>query len=210
MPTEPAQLQDCWTLNLAPWIIQDGNYPDFVTGQEAEFALEFYSEAGYERVATKSRAADHITDDRYALTAEITAIAQDSGDDVWIADFGLRGYCPHGVIPDCSVGDFVHGEATIGIDCFLYFETLARKPLVPELVYTWKIREIVKVSSPCRLEEKGWIPDRSKASTELVERTDAWADDPFTPKTSQPVSVGYLMECELQDVPPKRTSATAI
>ena len=31
-----------WSLSLDSWIVQDGNYPDFAGGQQAEFAIEFY------------------------------------------------------------------------------------------------------------------------------------------------------------------------
>ena len=34
-----------WTLGLESWIIQDGNYGDFSTGQEVELAAEYWSEA---------------------------------------------------------------------------------------------------------------------------------------------------------------------
>jgi hypothetical protein len=30
---------DTWEISLSSWIIQDGNYPDFRKGQEAEFTL---------------------------------------------------------------------------------------------------------------------------------------------------------------------------
>jgi hypothetical protein len=30
-----------WSLSLDSWIVQDGNYPDFESGQHAEFAVEF-------------------------------------------------------------------------------------------------------------------------------------------------------------------------
>jgi hypothetical protein len=31
-----------WSLGLDAWIVQDGNYPDLESGQQAEFAVEFY------------------------------------------------------------------------------------------------------------------------------------------------------------------------
>jgi hypothetical protein len=36
--------QNEWQIGLSSWIIQDGNYGDFETGQVLGFALEFYSE----------------------------------------------------------------------------------------------------------------------------------------------------------------------
>jgi hypothetical protein len=35
-----------WLVGLDSWIVQDGNYPDFVTGQRTDFALEFASRGG--------------------------------------------------------------------------------------------------------------------------------------------------------------------
>jgi hypothetical protein len=35
-----------WLVVLDSWIVQDGNYPDFVTGQRTDFALEFASRSG--------------------------------------------------------------------------------------------------------------------------------------------------------------------
>src|SRR5687767_2983513 len=35
-----------WLVGLDSWVVQDGNYPDFVTGQRTDFALEFVSRGG--------------------------------------------------------------------------------------------------------------------------------------------------------------------
>jgi hypothetical protein len=35
-----------WLIGLDSWVIQDGNYPDFVTGQRADFALSSPPGAG--------------------------------------------------------------------------------------------------------------------------------------------------------------------
>ena len=36
-----------WWIGLANWVLQDGNYTDFATGERRQFALEF----GYSRAA---------------------------------------------------------------------------------------------------------------------------------------------------------------
>ena len=43
LPLErPVYAAGCvWSIGLAAWIIQDGNYADFTVGDRAEFALEF-------------------------------------------------------------------------------------------------------------------------------------------------------------------------
>lgn len=35
-----------WALWIAAWVIQDGNYPNFVRGQRLEVAVEFYASDG--------------------------------------------------------------------------------------------------------------------------------------------------------------------
>ena len=39
-----------WMIGLDSWVIQDGNYPDFETGQRTDFALEFASRGGLKRL----------------------------------------------------------------------------------------------------------------------------------------------------------------
>lgn len=97
-------------MNLAPWIIQDGNYPDFNAGQTAEFAVELYSEAGLSLVDAADREVTHDGDDHYGILAEIVAIH----DDAWVIDFGLRGYSDSSPPAGAAIGGFVTGAVCLG------------------------------------------------------------------------------------------------
>ncbi|MDO9494552.1 MAG: hypothetical protein Q7J48_02515 [Nocardioides sp.] len=61
-----------WMIGIDSWVIQDGNYPDFVTGQRAEFALEFASRSGLRRLdGPQEVSVRWVADSRYEVTAQI-------------------------------------------------------------------------------------------------------------------------------------------
>jgi hypothetical protein len=75
-----------WNIGLSAWIVQDGNYPDFVVGEFVEFAVEFYQDAGTGiELCNSDVSAIQVTDTTYSVIAE--KILQT--DDVTVLDIGL-------------------------------------------------------------------------------------------------------------------------
>jgi len=193
--------QQDWEIGLSSWIIQDGNYGDFATGQIAEFALEFYSE-DYRQTELRTKLCTKLGAAKYAIIGEVTYL----NDEVWVLDFGIRAFqeakAPEGV----RLGGFLAAEIYLGIDPFFYFERLFKLPKIPALIYTWKINSIgqqtapfIETSEPSG--RKVLARDEKKLGYKTVLKTDAWQDDGG--------HSDYVLTCGLQSVPPKLESATA-
>ncbi|MFA6575204.1 MAG: hypothetical protein WCS84_07260, partial [Nocardioides sp.] len=80
---------DTWMIGIDSWVIQDGNYPDFVTGQRADFALEFASRSGLRRLdGPQGAAVRWVEDSDYEVTAQIVHDEPNAQ----VLDFGLLVY----------------------------------------------------------------------------------------------------------------------
>lgn len=173
--------QPLFHIGLSAWIIQDGNYPDFEEGSISRFALEFYSERGFETAEPNHETPGlvHLRDAHYAARGVVRFSAQD----VWVVDFGevmayRKGAAPRGI----GVGDEVTGDLYLGIDPFFYFEKFFRIPGIPALIYEWRIGGIKVETAPFvestdQLGGKVLVRDPSKRARVPVSRTDAWKDD---------------------------------
>jgi len=185
-----------WSLGLAAWVIQDGNYGDFERGQEIEVAIEFVFDhcARSKRMDLGAQCVDGCT---YDLTGRVVLADQN----IWILDAGILMFQNSTPPKGVSVGDIVAGQAYVGVDPFFYFESLAQTDSMPPLIYTWRVARIARQTGP--LIQVGNLRQRntSKSRWEDIERTDAWNDDERFAE--------YILDCELRDVPRKRTSATA-
>ena len=187
-----------WSLSLDSWIIQDGNYPDFESGQHAEFAVEFDFPEPPEltdQVAPRARLADGAS---YEITGRVMAIAEKA----WVLDCGIGVYQDQPRPPGVAVGDMVCGIANLRVDPFPYFERLHAFAGMPPLIYTWRIAEISRQTAPFVGAGNALIRDPTKLGWLPLERTDAWHDDDGR--------ADYKLDCILLDVPPKRSSTTAI
>src|SRR5438552_1753566 len=113
-------------IGVDSWIIQDGNYGDFTAGQEAEFALEFYPHFLKASVC-RSVSAKRIKGSLYDICGQVFH----STESVWVLDVGLL------ALQECqppefgSSGSWVEGRVYLGIDPFMYFESLKSKPGMP-------------------------------------------------------------------------------
>lgn len=109
-----------WSIGLAAWIIQDGNYADFNVGDRAEFALEFYAAGDVELVPDSDVHATQMHDDRYDAVGRVVHVDERC----WVVDFGLLAYhegvVPGGVVP----GQTIRATIGLGVDPFMYFERL--------------------------------------------------------------------------------------
>src|SRR5215216_160170 len=108
-----------WHIDLAPWIISDGNYEHFHRGQVERFAVELFAQS-LERSAQPVKRVEHVEGSRYRVSAELVYLS----DEAAVLDFGLRGYWERHGEPDprlptgVPVGTFVCGEIGLGIDPF--------------------------------------------------------------------------------------------
>jgi hypothetical protein len=195
MVTTPRDL----IVGLSSWIIQDGNYPDFVRDQQTSFALEFYPVKALQvdEPGTPSSIALINRPDwsaRYNATGRVIYVA----DDWWVVDFGLLAFQEdkagkHKFRP----GDYVRGEISFGIDPFFYFEQLARRDDAPALIYDWTITKIEMQTAP-RIETKPKYFERDPRlpGWREIEKTDAWQDDDGNAE--------YLLHCRRGEAPLRR------
>ncbi len=191
---------EVWKINLASWIIQDGNYGDFAKGDECEFALEFWPE----RLELTERAQPCCTwvkDCYYSVTARIVMCQED----VWVLNFGLLAYQESSPLKGLAIGDCVAGRIGIGIDPFFYSERLHALPGMPPLNYSWKIERILLQTAPFVETTrpgtgKVLVRDESNRGYRDIGKTDAWHDDGGIAE--------YLLECRHNEITPaQRTLA---
>jgi hypothetical protein len=187
-----------WIFGLSAWIIQDGNYPDFERGQVAEFAVEF-SARELELTEPGIPSAKLVKDSDYRITGEVVFVRAEA----WVIDCGIliydEGPPPSGIEPR----DWVTATAFLGVDPFMYFESLHGLPTMPALIYTWQIERIRRQTAPfIEVRPRYFERDVSRWGYEELDVTDAWKDDGGHAE--------YLLNCAKTDAPPKRHSATAV
>ncbi|SEE90105.1 hypothetical protein [Ruania alba] len=187
-----------WWIGLDAWIIQDGNYGDFSSGDRAEFALEFFPMGDVLPRDSSSISAVHLGDDVYDIVARVVHTDHRA----WVADFGLRAYNQSRLPAGLEVGSMIGARVGLGVDPFTYFERLSKDGRFPDLVYTWDVVGIQQVMARWVLRGKTWNRDEASMHVEELARTNAWTDDGS--------HGSYLLECALRAMPPKRTSSTAI
>ena len=164
---------DSWLIGIDSWVIQDGNYPDLLTGQRADFALEFASRRGLTVLDEASGPrVEWVADSRYDVTAQVVHDEPNAR----VLDFGLRAYRFIGIEdPEhrSRVGAWVTGEIDLAVDPFFYKDELANEDGFPVLSYSWIVQEVLE-----RSDERGPVP---------IVKTDAWGDVSTSPS--------YLLRC---------------
>ncbi len=190
----PPDLVSRWDIDLASWVIQDGNYTDFCVGDLATFALECHGtvHTGEEDHKAVRRIGGER---RYEIQGQVLYRAAD----VWVVDFGIRAYCERGLSDGVEPGSFVVGEIDLGIDYYVYKEFLHMRPGFPELGYAWRIDRILQVSAPYIPTTTPWgaparMRDMASASYTAIERTNAWEDEDGHAE--------YILQCTLLDPRP--------
>lgn len=194
---------DKWNIGIAGWIIEDGNYHDFVRGQGAEFAVEFYPST-IQIVEKAVRGIEHLGDTQYRVCAEVVYIAKDW----WAIDFGITAFQHRKPPADIFLGAFITADVFLNIDYYIYFEFLSKLPGVPALIYSWIVDRISMYLSRT-VESRDisgrvvWITrDESELVAHSVEQTNAREDDDG--------NAWYVLHCTKLDLPPKHVSSIAI
>ena len=183
-----------WLVGLDSWIVQDGNYPDFVTGQRTGFALEFASRRGLRLLdGAQEVSVRWIEGSRYEVTAQIVHDKPNAQ----VLDFGILAYHFIGIEDPTHqprIRAWVTGEINLSVDPFLYFDQLAHEDGFPALIYTWTVQEILqKVEGESLPIGDDHVHANTSQDFVRVEKTDAWTDDSTLPS--------YLLRCRMEPVP---------
>lgn len=180
-------------ISLSSWIIQDGNYDDFRIGETRKFGLEFYPE-DLKLSDNQNISFSHLEGSRYKICSRLIFL----GTGCAVIDFGVRAYYQFDQAEfDFKVGDYLMGVIALGVDPFMYFESLNKIPEMPEIIYSWSINEIEIETAPF-IEHKSdgefkyLARDPSKLSLKNIERTDAWNDDNGSGE--------YILTCSLLNI----------
>lgn len=145
---------DEWWIGLEGWVLQDGNYTDFVTGETRQFALECSYDRGNR---LKGEAGAGIacrytgSGTAYEVEAEVLRVNNQFREDAYVVDFGLRAYTCELLTKGMKsprVGERVFGSLHLFVDYFEYFERLGQLPGMPGLIYTWTVEEIQMDTTP--------------------------------------------------------------
>ncbi len=183
-----------WLVGLDSWIVQDGNYPDFLTGQRTQFALEFASRGGLKLLdGPQEVSVRWIDGSHYEVTAQIVHDKPNAQ----VLDFGILAYHFIGIEDPTHqprIGAWVTGDINLSVDPFFYVDQLAHEEGFPALIYTWTVQEILQKVG----EESPQIgADHVHADTSRdfvrIEKTDVWGDDSTLPS--------YLLRCRMEPVP---------
>lgn len=179
-------------VGIDSWIIQDGNYPDFKSGERQRFALEFYSATGL-KPSEPGKSLERLIGATYKAQGVVVHIDTDA----WVCDFGVLAYRDEPPPPWARPGAGVAGDIYLGVDHYAYQEDLRTRSQFPQLSYDVIVRGIELETTPWidgvsasgqRVRER----DSSRTSFRHIEGTNAWHDD------SQ--SAHYVLNCELSGV----------
>lgn len=181
-----------WLVSMSSWVIQDGNYPDFVTGERRTFALEFFDK-GLRDSPPGVHSAVGSGDGFYEIAAEVAYSAKD----VVLLDFGLLAYSDSNE-PAATPGSWRSGNVLLEVDHYSYVEFHAKRQGIPPAVYAWTITGIWRQTAPYILDPgtafKQYIRDPERLGYTSLDRTDAWHDDGG--------HADYLFRCRLEADPP--------
>jgi hypothetical protein len=136
-------MQSPLAIDVNSWIIQDGNYADFIVGDRSKFALEF---GGNPLIPSRQTSAmmAHVEGSTYRVTAQVKFVGQN----VWVIDFGIMAFWECKAPIFATVDSWIEGEISLGIDPFFYKEYLYKEEGIPNLFYNWTITKIERNETP--------------------------------------------------------------
>ena len=163
-------------VGLDAWVIQDGNYGDFMQGRRYAFALEFWSPAPivvrHPDAVNAPPSMTWLRGSTYAVKGKVSFVA----DGWWVLDAGILMYLDHTPAPGPG-GTPVRGEISVSIDHFAYFESLARQAGAPPLIYDWHVEAIELDTTPLVETKLNYFErDLTRQSWKATRHTEAWKD----------------------------------
>jgi len=163
-------------IGLDSWVIQDGNYKDFKTGDIVSFALEFYSKS-LQKSNNINTTIEHLKEDLYYVRAKVKYVKKNQ---VWVIEWYKDG-CQYMAYQEgaCEFeeGDIIEGTIHLGIDPFFYLESYRYKKDFPKMHYRWEIKKIELETTPWEEITPFYFKrDESKKSFASINKTDAHND----------------------------------
>ena len=181
-------------ISLDGWIIRDGNYPDFFSGQHCTFGLNI-NEKHHQFGLSKAQKKELIPakDAAYLATGEVLYHNLDSG--LLIIDFGVIAYLETSQYGSAvSPGDYLTGKISLCVDYYIckdYFRY--HREDVPAMLYRWQVKEVLINSGPHNNSDNFF--QRAYDEFVPIHKTYAWQDDNgFS---------DYLLRCQLLSEKPK-------
>ncbi|HEX2916610.1 MAG TPA: hypothetical protein VH186_37970 [Chloroflexia bacterium] len=196
-----------WEINLDQWVLSDGNYSDFESGQPVQFALEITTPYhSLSLVNASHRDCQLLGKAFYRVSGEIIY----TNNSLWVIDFGLCGYYEADTLAvQAEVGQWVSGEIKLGVDSFFYFREYNRLVQVPPLIYTWQVNRIIRQNSffTYHKERSGLIvgtKDETKAKLDEIETTKKGMNEKPEPPYR---TTNYYLYCNKLDSLPEYKKA---
>jgi hypothetical protein len=173
-----------WTLGIQAWVIQDGNYGEFVVGRRYDFEVEGLPVTVEQSEVAKVPQIRHVEDGRHEFSG---AVLRFLGHGAWVIDFGVHCYGKAPLPEGLRIGDALAGEVSFFLSSPAVYDQ-AFETKAPFRTYSWRVEGI-------RLETTPWVEEggvRRRDLTEpgyvAVQATNALADDP---------TAFYLLDCTL-------------
>lgn len=190
-----------YSISLSSWIIQDGNYSDFHSGDHVAFAVEC---SGFGLLLpspppANGRPTAHLTDDDlYEVTGQIVHWTEQ-----WqCLDIGIVSFCQQPPILPSRQGQWVNGWIDLAVDSYFYAAQLSLQPDAPPRIYDWEIEAIeMRVAPYIEVAPRIKAPDSQRIQWQPVNQTDAWHD--------QGGLAEYRLHCRLLDRRPRRSLMAA-
>jgi hypothetical protein len=170
-------------IGLSSWIIADGNYSNFASGDETAFALEFYAPDGLEEIEPTENPCPQLLLTEapfYEVSGKCVHVDIDGNQSWWVIDAGILLYRNERPPENVRLGSWWRGKIYVGVDPFFYMERGSRHHEAPALIYDWKIGKI--------------------------ETRDNWAPSGWTEvaNTSEGKSDEFVLHCTRQEGLPRR------
>jgi hypothetical protein len=167
-------------IGLSAWIIQDGNYSEFVVGQRTRLALAFTPLAPVEITAATSTTLEAIAGSVYRVTGRVVFATHET----WVCDFGILAYCESAPPPGVHTDVWVATSIYLGIDPYDYKDNMAGIPGMPQLFYDVEIERILQERSGSAQTKAAGAEWREVAATEANSRSGD--------------SDAYLLQCQFE------------
>jgi hypothetical protein len=176
-------------IGLCAWIIMDGRYPDFETGKEYRFALEFHV-LDFEECHEALPSLTLIDAWYYRFVGRILNAHQG----ITVLDAGLKCYgWGQRHDPPLKPGTWVSGRLSLAVDPFWWRDGYGRRPDAPEISYRWRVERILVDTTPLVASTDGSrrLVDPGPGAPRIysvIPKTDVFEDDNAT---------DYMLQCKL-------------
>lgn len=151
----PGNAATQWFIGLPSWVLQDGNYTDFHTGERRQFALEFHHAQANRLVPSGPGSGPFCRyagrDTTYEVNAHLQSNAGSKQEGAFVLDFGLLAYTRWMVLDDLEPpqsGGWLCGEIDLSVDPFDYMDGRFRAAEMPPMIYSWNINQIEACTTP--------------------------------------------------------------